>query len=201
MYIILSVFSRVARSFNAIERKIASRHMGELAMVFWLRIFMLLDLLIIIFVMRNDTPILNLETRLIIIDVGIVESIATFYSFRAVKNGSLSLVATLESSTPLLLLPLGFVFLGEEITAPLILSVFCLSSGVYLLLLKPGSDWIQPSRALLHDIVASSVLIYALLSSITVLGEKYLLRSLDVFWVLAFVTFAQINVIAVFARV
>lgn len=137
-------------------------------------------------------PKLSINLLLLIFAIGALESIATFYSFRVIKHGSLSIVAPLESSTPLILIPLGFLVLNEQLTLPALFAVALLSSGVYLLLLKPKTSYIQPFVTLFSDKVAFSVLLYSFLASITIIGEKYLLKSMNVFWVLIVITVVQV---------
>ena len=191
MDIILSLASGVARAFSNLNRKIASQHMSEIQMLFWLRIIAFAILAIIGLVIQIELPVITTRIVTVIIGVGVLESMATFYSFKAIKNGNLSVVAPLEASTPLFLIPVGFILLGERLSPSNFLAVLLLVAGVYLLLLDRRTHWTTPFKEVFTNVVTFSVIIYAFLTAITISGDKFLLRYMDVYWVLIIITFMQ----------
>jgi drug/metabolite transporter (DMT)-like permease len=109
-----------------------------------------------------------------------LEILAMLLYMQAVRDGELSLSLPYLSFTPVFTVLLGEVVLGEKVSAAALLGIFLVVLGTFLLHAeKHGTLWCRfaaPYRTLRHSRGVRSMLIVALIYSVTVITTKAALQ-------------------------
>ena len=181
---ILSAFT-LATSDALTKKAIAGRNEY---LVSWLRLLpsVPIFLLALLFI---PTPRITPDFYVCVFTAAPLEAFTVFLYAKALKLSPLNLTLPLLSLTPLLLLVIPFLLLGETISFWGAAGIVLIAAGGYLLNVRPGQQGgLAPLKALLSERGALYMLCVAAIYSITAtLGKKAIAASSPLFFICCYV--------------
>jgi drug/metabolite transporter (DMT)-like permease len=108
-----------------------------------------------------------------------LEVTATTLYFYAIRKSPLSLVVPQLAFTPVLVMLTGWLLMGERISGLGILGITVVASGAYMLHLQKGEGFLAPILSLASEPGSRTMLIVAVLYSMTSVFSKKLVLMMD----------------------
>ncbi len=96
--------------------------------------------------------------------------------FKALQQSSIALTMPYTALTPLFIIPVSYVLLGEIPSTPGMWGILCIILGAYGLQIPPG-QWYQPLRGLFRDKGTQLMILVAILWSVSATVEKVAVMS------------------------
>ena len=110
--------------------------------------------------------------------IAILEGAAILLNLRALQLAPLSLCVPFMALTPLFLLPIGAIFLGETISSGMVIGVLMVVIGSLVIYRKMFAlGWLEPVRAIFRERGSRYMLMVAFLLSTTAALDKYFVGS------------------------
>jgi uncharacterized membrane protein len=108
----------------------------------------------------------------------LLEGTAILLNYRALQVSPLSLCVPFMALTPLFLLPIGKLFLNEQISGGMIVGVLLVVAGSLVINRQLVSNgWLEPAKAILREKGTRYMLIVALLLACTAALDKWFVTS------------------------
>lgn len=185
LWVLLAFLAAFFRSLIDVFSKKGLKEMDEYLIAWVWRAFPVLFLLPV--VAYTGIPALGKKFWIAILLVGCLGVVTTIFYVKAIKLSDLSLVAPLTSFTPLFLIAMSPLIIGEY-PSPIGIAGICLIvAGSYILNIKKATQGLfKPLKALITQKGSRLMLIVAFLWSITSNIDKIGLKdSSPVFWAFA----------------
>jgi len=197
IYALLSAFFE---SLKDVSSKMGLKDMDEY-LVTWAFGFFALPFLVlpIIFI---GIPLLGGQYWIALLADGSLNVLATILQLRAIKTSDLSLTIPLLAFTPLFLLIISPLILGQYPTLMGIIGVIFIVIGSYVLNIKrKNTDYLAPFKAMLEQRGPRLMLYAAFLLSITSSIDKIgVLNSSPLFWAVSVHSFTSITLLPIIIR-
>lgn len=168
---------------DALTKKALAAHYNEY-LIAWLRLMLMLPALVIL-LLAIPMPPLGPEFYLTMLTVIPLELLALILYFKALKLSPLGLTVPFLSLTPVLLLVIPYILLGERITMTGGIGILLIAAGSYTLKLHSLSDgFLAPFRAIRRERGALCMIGVAVIFSLTsTLCKKAISLSSPLFFV------------------
>lgn len=175
LWIILALGAAILHSAGTLINKNVMNHehaleFGALKGTFGLLLFFALPFIDLNF---------SLGTYLSIFGVSIIITIGVLYHLKSTRHGDLSSIAPLLNLSPLFLLVIAFVLLGEQVSSLALAGVFLLVIGTYFLQIgaSDSRNFLAPITSLYKSKYSSYMILVAILFSLSATLEKGLLNA------------------------
>ena len=197
---IYAILSALFESLRNVSGKMGLKDMDEY-LVTWAFGFFALPFLVFPYIFIT-IPSLGNQYWIALLSDGTLNVIATILQLKAIKNSDLSLTIPLLSFTPLFLLIMSPLILGQYPTFLGIIGVILIVIGSYVLNIKRriltterrNSDYLDPFKAMVEKKGPKMMLIAAFLLSITSSIDKIgVLNSSPLFWAVSVHSFTSIT--------
>lgn len=190
---IYAILSALFESLKEVSSKMGLKDMDEY-MVTWAFGFFALPFLALPFIFLSIPSIGNQYWIALIVD-GIFNVIATVIQMKALKSSDLSLTVPLLAFTPLFLLIMSPLILGEFPTPLGVVGVIFIVIGSYVLnIQRKNKGYLAPFKAMVEEHGPKLMLIAAFLLSITSSIDKIgVLNSSPLFWALSMHIFTTVT--------
>ena len=197
---IFALLSALFESLKDVSSKIGLKDMDEY-LVTWAFGFFALPFLILPFIFISIPPLGGQYWIALLID-GALNVIATILQLRAIKKSDLSLTIPLLAFTPLFLLIMSPLILGQFPTLLGVIGVILIVIGSYVLNIKRrNAGYLAPFKAMLEHRGPRLMLYAAFLLSITSSIDKIgVLNSSPLFWAVSVHSFTSITLAPVILR-
>jgi len=197
---VYALLSALFESLKDVSSKMGLKDMDEY-MVTWAFGFFALPFLIlpIIFI---GIPSLGGQYWVALLVDGGLNVLATILQLKAIKNSDLSITIPLLAFTPLFLLIMSPLILGQFPTILGIIGVILIVVGSYVLnIQKRNAGYLAPFKAMLEQHGPKLMLIAAFILSITSSIDKIgVLNSSPIFWALSVHSFTSIIILPIIIR-
>jgi uncharacterized membrane protein len=197
---IYAILSALFEALRNVSGKMGLKDMDEY-LVTWAFGFFALPFLVFPYLFIS-IPSLGNQYWIALISDGILNVIATILQLKAMKHSDLSLVIPLTSFTPLFLLIMAPLILGQYPTFLGIIGVILIVIGSYILNIKrriittqrKNSDYLDPFKAMVKEKGPKLMLIAAFLLSITSSIDKIgISNSSPLFWAVSVHVFTSVT--------
>ena len=197
---IYAILSALFEALRNVSGKMGLKDMDEY-LVTWAFGFFALPFLVFPYLFISIPSLGNQYGIALILD-GILNVIATILQLKAMKHSDLSLVIPLTSFTPLFLLIMAPLILGQYPTFLGIIGVILIVIGSYILNIKrrilttqrKNSDYLDPFKAMVKEKGPKLMLIAAFLLSITSSIDKIgISNSSPLFWAVSVHVFTSVT--------
>ena len=197
---IYAILSALFEALRNVSGKMGLKDMDEY-LVTWAFGFFALPFLVFPYIFIS-IPSLGNQYWIALISDGILNVIATILQLKAMKHSDLSLVIPLTSFTPLFLLIMAPLILGQYPTFLGIIGVILIVIGSYILNIKrrilttqrKNSDYLDPFKAMVKEKGPKLMLIAAFLLSITSSIDKIgISNSSPLFWAVSVHVFTSVT--------
>ena len=197
---IYAILSALFEALRNVSGKMGLKDMDEY-LVTWAFGFFALPFLVFPYIFIS-IPSLGNQYWIALISDGILNVIATILQLKAMKHSDLSLVIPLTSFTPLFLLIMAPLILGQYPTFLGIIGVILIVKGSYILNIKrrilttqrKNSDYLDPFKAMVKEKGPKLMLIAAFLLSITSSIDKIgISNSSPLFWAVSVHVFTSVT--------
>jgi len=204
---IYAILSALFESLRNVSGKLGLKDMDEY-LVTWAFGFFTLPFLVFPYIFMS-IPTLGNQYWIALLSDGTLNVLATILQLKAIKNSDLSLTMPLLSFTPLFLLIMSPLILGQYPTFLGIIGVILIVIGSYVLNIKRrilttqrrNSDYLEPFKAMVEKKGPKLMLIAAFLLSITSTIDKIgVLNSSPLFWGVSVHVFTSITLAPVLIR-
>ena len=204
---IYAILSALFESLRNVSGKLGLKDMDEY-LVTWAFGFFALPFLVFPYIFMS-IPTLGNQYWIALLSDGTLNVLATILQLKAIKNSDLSLTMPLLSFTPLFLLIMSPLILGQYPTFLGIIGVILIVIGSYVLNIKRrilttqrrNSDYLEPFKAMVEKKGPKLMLIAAFLLSITSTIDKIgVLNSSPLFWGVSVHVFTSITLAPVLIR-
>lgn len=190
--LILACFGSVFNVLTDVSRKKVLDHQFEATVIgFWCKAVALVFYLVALGIViacggRAELPpmgqALHLSTgsalALYLLLCMVLEGTAILLSYLALQVSPLSLCVPFMALTPVFLLPVGKFFLGEQISAGMIVGVLLVVIGSLVINRQlVANGWLEPAKAILREKGSRYMLIVALLLACTAALDKWFVSS------------------------
>jgi len=204
---IYSILSAIFESLRNVSSKIGLKDMDEY-LVTWAFGFFALPFLVFPYIFIS-IPSLGNQYWIILLTDGTLNVIATILQLKAIKSSDLSLTIPLLSFTPLFLLIISPLILGQYPTFLGIIGVILIVIGSYVLNIKrrilttkrKNSDYLDPFKAMVQKrgpkLMIIAAFILSITSSIDRIGD---LNSSPLFWAVSVHLFTSVTLAPVIIR-
>jgi uncharacterized membrane protein len=192
---IFALLSALFESLKDVSSKIGLKDMDEY-LVTWAFGFFALPFLILPFIFISIPPLGGQYWIALLID-GALNVIATILQLRAIKKSDLSLTIPLLAFTPLFLLIMSPLILGQFPTILGVIGVILIVIGSYVLNIKRrNAGYLTPFKAMLEQQGPRLMLYAAFLLSITSSIDKIgVLNSSPLFWAVQCIHLHQLHLL------
>lgn len=197
---IYALLSALFESLKDVSSKLGLKDMDEYLITWAFGVFALPFLVLpIIFI---GIPLLGNQYWIALLADGTLNVIATILQLRAIKSSDLSLTIPLLAFTPLFLLVISPLILGQFPTLLGVIGVIFIVIGSYVLNIKKrNTDYLAPFKAMFEQHGPRLMLIAAFLLSITSSIDKIgVLNSSPLFWAVSVHSFTSITLLPVIIR-
>lgn len=197
---VYAVLSALFEALRNVSGKLGLKDMDEY-LVTWAFGFFALPFLVFPYLFMS-IPSLGNQYWIALLSDGTLNVIATILQLKAIKNSDLSLTIPLLSFTPLFLLIMSPLILGQYPTLLGIIGVILIVIGSYVLNIKRriltterrNSDYLDPFKAMVEKKGPKLMLIAAFLLSITSSIDKIgVLNSSPLFWAVSVHLFTSVT--------
>lgn len=204
---IYAILSALFESLRNVSGKLGLKDMDEY-LVTWAFGFFALPFLVFPYIFMS-IPSLGNQYWIALLSDGTLNVLATILQLKAIKNSDLSLTIPLLSFTPLFLLIMSPLILGQYPTFLGIIGVILIVIGSYVLNIKRrilttqmrNSDYLEPFKAMVEKKGPKLMLIAAFLLSITSTIDKIgVLNSSPLFWGVSVHAFTSVTLAPVLIR-
>ncbi len=197
---IYSILSALFESLRNVSGKLGLKDMDEY-LITWAFGFFALPFLIFPYIFITIPQIGSQYWIALLVD-GTLNILATIFQLKAIKSSDLSLTIPLLSFTPLFLLVMSPLILGQYPTLLGIIGVILIVIGSYILNIKrrvlttqkTSSEYLDPFKAMITEHGPKLMLIAAFLLSITSTIDKIgVLNSSPLFWAVSVHLFTTVT--------
>lgn len=197
---VYAVLSALFEALRNVSGKLGLKDMDEY-LVTWAFGFFALPFLVFPYLFMS-IPSLGNQYWIALLSDGTLNVIATILQLKAIKNSDLSLTIPLLSFTPLFLLIMSPIILGQYPTLLGIIGVILIVIGSYVLNIKRriltterrNSDYLDPFKAMVEKKGPKLMLIAAFMLSITSSIDKIgVLNSSPLFWAVSVHLFTSVT--------
>lgn len=120
----------------------------------------------------------SLQTYLMIYGISLIATFGVLYYLKSIRHGDLSVVMPLMNLTPLFLLVVASVLLGEKVGPLALVGIFLLIIGTYFLQIgaSKAKNFIAPIKTMLSSKHSLYMILVAIVFSLTATLEKGILN-------------------------
>ncbi len=197
---IYSILSALFESLRNVSGKLGLKDMDEY-LITWAFGFFALPFLIFPYIFIT-IPTIGKQYWIALLSDGILNVLATILQLKAIKHSDLSLTIPLLSFTPLFLLIISPIILGQYPTFLGVTGVILIVAGSYVLNIKrriltsqrKNSDYLDPFKAMMKERGPKLMLLAAFILSITSSIDKIgVLNSSPLFWAVSVHLFTTVT--------
>ncbi len=197
---IYAVLSALFESLKDVSSKMGLKDMDEY-LVTWAFGFFALPFLVLPFIFIS-IPSLGSQYWIALLTDGTLNVIATILQLKAIKSSDLSLTIPLLAFTPLFLLIMSPIILGQFPTLLGVIGVIFIVLGSYVLnIQRRNAGYLAPFKAMVEQHGPKLMLIAAFILSITSSIDKIgVLNSSPLFWAVSVHTFTSVTLAPIIIR-
>ncbi|MGZ7160343.1 MAG: EamA family transporter [Methanobacterium sp.] len=197
---IYALLSALFESLKDVSSKLGLKDMDEY-LVTWAFGFFALPFLVLPFIFIS-IPLLGSQYWIALLADGTLNVIATIFQLNAIKHSDLSLTIPLLAFTPLFLLIMSPIILGQFPTPLGVFGVIMIVIGSYVLnIQRRGAGYLAPFKAMVEHHGPKMMLIAAFILSITSSIDKIgVLNSSPLFWAVSVHSFTSISLAPLIIR-
>lgn len=173
IWIIYALMSALFQSVNTVigKKELLKEHSTEYLTIYFVSIG-ILSFVLIPFVNFD----ISLYTICFILFLSILFIEGGIFGTKALKRMDISVVTPLTNLSPIFLIIIAYLFLGEKLSSIQLFGIIILIFGAYILEVNNDKDIIRPFKKLIKAKHFHYLLLSMFLLSLTAIGEKYLLN-------------------------